>query len=379
VLHIVSPPLPDVADLAEWVGTAVTGKVDETRRDQLRNNHTATHIVYAACRTVLGPHVWQNGAKKTTEAAHLDITHFKSLSAEDVMNIQKTANRTVQKCHQITKGFMPKDEAEKKFGFNLYQGGVVPGNELRVVDIAGTDTEACCGTHADNTAEVGTIKILKTSRISDGIVRLYYVAGERALDCIADETSIINGLCKEWGVNQPEIVTTAGRFFDGYKRLQTKVGKQDAKLLDLSIKVHLLSPEPKLLLVKTDQSNPTLFISNMPAFAEEMKARGKGVVFLGKSFLYGLLGDAAAFDTKELAALLATLGESVVAAGGKAPALMAKDALTVKGDKKAKTKPTKVTGICEFSCFAVPEQTSGQWSPELLELFVKAGFAVEAE
>jgi alanyl-tRNA synthetase len=60
---------------------------------------------------------------------------------------------------------MNKSEAEKTYGFRLYQGGVVPGNNLRVVNIADTDVEACCGTHCDNTSEVGWVKILKTSRI----------------------------------------------------------------------------------------------------------------------------------------------------------------------------------------------------------------------
>jgi len=76
---------------------------------------------------------------------------------------------------------MDKSEAEKQYGFSLYQGGVVPGNSLWVVDIEGIDTEACCGTHVDNTAEIGFIKLVKTTRISDGVVRLYYVAGERAM------------------------------------------------------------------------------------------------------------------------------------------------------------------------------------------------------
>jgi alanyl-tRNA synthetase len=76
----------------------------------------------------------------------------------------------------INKYYMDKSEAEKKFGFTLYQGGVVPGNRLRIVDIENTDTEACCGTHHDNTSQVGLIKILKSNRISDGIVRLYFVA-----------------------------------------------------------------------------------------------------------------------------------------------------------------------------------------------------------
>jgi alanyl-tRNA synthetase len=94
---------------------------------------------------------------------------------------------------------MPKEKAELKFGFSLYQacpllrpslrlltplalqGGVVPGSTLRIVDIEGVDQEACCGTHCDNTAEIGFVRILRSIRISDGIVRLYFVAGDRAI------------------------------------------------------------------------------------------------------------------------------------------------------------------------------------------------------
>jgi alanyl-tRNA synthetase len=76
----------------------------------------------------------------------------------------------------IQKSFMDKSEAERKYGFVLYQGGVVPGNNLRVVQIEDTDVEACCGTHCDKTSEVGWVKIIKSTRIQDGIVRLYYVA-----------------------------------------------------------------------------------------------------------------------------------------------------------------------------------------------------------
>mmetsp|Transcript_16358 Transcript_16358/g.22423 ORF Transcript_16358/g.22423 Transcript_16358/m.22423 type:complete len:88 (+) Transcript_16358:2090-2353(+) len=86
------------------------------------------------------------------------------------------ANRIINECVTIEKGFMDKAQAELEHGFSLYQGGVVPGNSLRVVNIDGIDTEACCGTHADNTAEVGWIRMIKATRISDGIVRLYYVA-----------------------------------------------------------------------------------------------------------------------------------------------------------------------------------------------------------
>lgn len=147
-------------------------------------HHTGTHVVFASARKVLGPHIWQAGAKKTIEQAHLDITHYKSLTKQEEQDIENHANKIISECVEITKGFMDKSEAEMKYGFSLYQGGVVPGNSLRVVNITGVDTEACCGTHADNTAEVGWVRIIKSQRISDGIVRLYYVARNRAIEVL---------------------------------------------------------------------------------------------------------------------------------------------------------------------------------------------------
>ena len=95
------------------------------------------------------------------------------------------------------------------------------------MDIAGVDTEACCGTHADNTAEVGWVKIIKTQRISDGIVRLYYVAHERAINVMNTEQDIMNSLCETWGVDQTQILPTANRFFNEYKKLTSVTKKQD--------------------------------------------------------------------------------------------------------------------------------------------------------
>jgi alanyl-tRNA synthetase len=157
--------------------------------------------MFAACRQVLGPHVWQAGAKKTDKKAHLDITHFQSLTREQEQEIENRANRLINESHNISKGFRDKAEAELEFGFSLYQGGIVPGNSLRVVNIEGVDTEACCGTHADNTSEVGWVRLLRSSRISDGILRLEYVAQERAIEVLNAEADILEDLCEAWGVN----------------------------------------------------------------------------------------------------------------------------------------------------------------------------------
>ena len=77
---------------------------------------------------------------------------------------------------------MPRNIAEKKFGFAIYQGPAVPGKLLRIVNIKNTDVECCGGTHLDNTSEAMKIKILKATKISDSIIRLEFVAGKRALE-----------------------------------------------------------------------------------------------------------------------------------------------------------------------------------------------------
>ena len=199
--------------------------VDRERRLQLMAHHTGAHILSAACRRVLGPHVWQAGAKKTTEFATLDITHYSSESYEQQREIEKECNRIIRSNTPIIKQNLPKNEAEKKYGFTLYQGGVVPGSSVRCVSIEGIDNEACCGTHFSTTASVGMIKIQKTNRISDGVVRIQFVAGEAALKYDDVEQEIIESLKKSWGVELGQIQQTASKFFDGYKQNEKLVNQ----------------------------------------------------------------------------------------------------------------------------------------------------------
>ena len=126
---------------------------------------------------------------------------------------------------------MDKAIAEKEYGFRLYQGGIVPGNNLRVVNIKDVDVEACCGTHCDNTSEVGWVKIFKTTRISDGVVRLYYVAGKSVLTLLNNETRIIGELKDLWGVEQSSIVGTADRIFKESKKFSKEVQVQRENLI----------------------------------------------------------------------------------------------------------------------------------------------------
>jgi alanyl-tRNA synthetase len=172
ILHRVEGPLP-----AEAAGSVVRGVIDWERRYKLMRHHTATHVILGVARKVLGPHVWQAGAEKSESGARLDITHYKPLSDEEVRAIEDLANKVVLEGREVRTYFMPKYEAEERYGFVLYEGGVVLEPVIRVVEIEGLDAEACFGTHLRNTREVGALKIVRTEKIADGVVRLEYVAG----------------------------------------------------------------------------------------------------------------------------------------------------------------------------------------------------------
>jgi alanyl-tRNA synthetase len=198
-------------------GTVVKGKIDWKRRQQLSQHHTATHIINGAARKVLGPHVWQAGAAKTEEKARIDITHYAPLSDDEMQRIETEANTVISADVQMHHALIPKREAEEKHGFRLYQGGAVPGKEVRVVDIPGFDTEACGGTHLNHTGEVGILKILKSSKIQDGIVRIEYVAGAQALRLIKERKNAIEELKGLLGVDERFLPSAAEAVFIKWK------------------------------------------------------------------------------------------------------------------------------------------------------------------
>ena len=180
-------------------GQKVEGKIDWSRRLKLSQQHTATHIINAAAREVLGNHVNQAGAKKTEEKSHLDITHYQPITNEDVKKIEGIANKLVKEGVKIEKLLIPRNEAEKKFGMRIYQGGAVPGKILRIVNIKGVDVEACGGTHLNSTKEVGEIKILKTTKIQDGIDRIEFTAGEEAGEISVREKRMFRRVLNDLG------------------------------------------------------------------------------------------------------------------------------------------------------------------------------------
>jgi len=183
-LHLLDGPTPKV-------GEAVKSRIDWERRIALMRHHTATHVVLGAARRALGQHAWQAGAQKGVDNVRLDISHYERITDEQIAEIERLACDLVMKCVPVEATWMPREKAEQMYGFILYQGGVVPGREIRVIKIGDWDVEACGGTHVKNTGEIGLIKILKNERVQDGVERLIFAAGSAAVKATQNREAIL--------------------------------------------------------------------------------------------------------------------------------------------------------------------------------------------
>lgn len=206
-------------------GELVNCEIDFERRKQLAQHHTSTHIINGLCRKMLGNHIWQAGAAKFIDKARLDITHYASLTDEQVKEIETQANEIIKNNLPVHKFFMERAEAERKYGFILYQGGVAPGKLLRIVNVEGLDVEACGGTHLNSTGEAELIKILKTSKIQDGIVRIEFAAGNAAKKIRSEKEQILEEAARLLNCDINQIPGRTNELFEKWKS-KVKKGKQ---------------------------------------------------------------------------------------------------------------------------------------------------------
>jgi len=198
-------------------GSRVNGTIDWDRRISLMKHHTATHVINGAARRVLGQHVWQAGSQKDVDKARLDISHFRRISLDEMHEIERLANEAVIANIPVQTMWLPRTEAEQKFGFRLYQGGAIPGKEIRIVKTEGWEVEACGGTHLRNTGEIGFIKILHTERIQDGVERLVYSAGISALKAVQENENLSYQLAEILDAPVDKLAETARRVVDEWR------------------------------------------------------------------------------------------------------------------------------------------------------------------
>ena len=259
----------------------VSGKIDFERRLLLTQHHTAAHIINGSARRVLGEHIWQAGASKSIEKGRLDITHFDPLSDEEIIEIERVANQIVNEKRDIKKYNLQRAKAENKFGFRIYQGGAVPGTHLRIVEIEGFDIEACGGTHLNNTSEEEVIKIICSTKIQDGIVRIEYCAGKVAKGLINEKQNIINETMYVLGCEREYLIARVEELFLKWKKAKKAIKSSkdvDSSLFLLENKESFDGPDEILIsrlsdILSTQSEHIVKTVKRFMADLEEFKKK----------------------------------------------------------------------------------------------------------
>ncbi len=216
-------------------GQRVVGKLDWARRNSLMSHHTGTHILLGAARRVLGDHVWQQGAQKGVERTRLDISHFKRVEPKELREIERLANEVVMENRPVSAEWMDRNEAEAKYGFDLYQGGIVPGKRVRVVDVEGWNTQACAGTHHTRTGEVGLIKVMRTERIQDGIERVEFGVGGAALKFVQAQERQLTKVAEILRTTPEHLAAATQQLFEEWKAAQKEAERLSKRLAELRL------------------------------------------------------------------------------------------------------------------------------------------------
>ena len=306
---------------APRAGTRVQCLVDARRRRRVTQIHTATHIINGSSRQVLGPWVWQHSAFKEEDYGRIDITHFSHLTPDEVQKIEDLANEIVRRDLRVKNTFMPRTVAEKKYGFRLYQGGVVPGRLVRVVDIGGWDIEACGGTHAKSTGEVGLIKITKAERVQDGVERLEFVAGEAAVEYMHRMDSELQELSEVLGTqreNLPRVALALKNDLDESRVRIKELGEQISGNTSVSMAPSFVVTNPLGNLSVSVAPPSALRDEEIIAQGEKLVGASPGTIYVGFVSLQGkmriisFVGDearAAGFSAVELVKKLASMAQ----------------------------------------------------------------------
>ena len=170
----------------------VSCEVDYDRRQNIRKNHTATHLMHKAMKVVLGDHVQQAGSLVSPDYLRFDVTHFEKINTDEITEIEKIVNSQILLNSSLEESTKTFNEAKKEGAIAMF--GEKYGDEVRVVTISDFSKELCGGTHVIQTGDIGLFKIIEESSLASGVRRIVALTGPKAIEYIQDQSIIINSI-----------------------------------------------------------------------------------------------------------------------------------------------------------------------------------------
>jgi len=204
-------------------GDEVDARVDLDARSSTMKHHTATHLLQAALRDILGDHVHQAGSLVSPERLRFDFTHFEAIDPERLRDIELLVNRYVQEDHPVVIEQMGLQEARAKGAMALF--GEKYADEVRVVCAGDISMELCGGTHVPRTGAIGAFKITGESSIASGVRRIEALCGEKAIEYIQDRERELVGISQMLAAPVDRLDTRVEALMDENRRLQREVEK----------------------------------------------------------------------------------------------------------------------------------------------------------
>jgi alanyl-tRNA synthetase len=205
----------------------------------------------------LGSHLWQHGAQKGVQESRLDVTHYDALTDDEVARIEELANRLVMKAVPVKVEMLGRTEAESKYGFRIYQGGVVPSKVLRIVSVGEYEVEACGGLHVSNTGQIGMIKITRTDKIQDGVVRLTFTTGLSSLIRFQEVEAANRQVAEIVRADRSQLVEATRRLVDEFQATRKEldsIKQSEARRLAESLRGSLKSMKGLKVCFHEDES-----------------------------------------------------------------------------------------------------------------------------
>jgi alanyl-tRNA synthetase len=209
------------------VGMRVMAVVDADRRNAIRRNHTATHLLHAALRKTLGTHVKQAGSLVAPDRLRFDFTHYAALDEQDLLDIEDLVNEHILKNEIVTTEAMDLDKAVDSGAMALF--GEKYADQVRVLSVEDFSKELCGGTHVERTGDIGLFKILSESSVSAGTRRIEAVTGTGVLEQIRKANETLAMLSDALRSKPEELVEAAEKLTESEKKLRKQLEAQQMK------------------------------------------------------------------------------------------------------------------------------------------------------
>ena len=210
------------------LGDKLQAEVDVARRQAIVINHSATHLLHAALRQVLGDHVTQKGSLVKPDSLRFDFAHFEAVTADELQQVEQLVNQQIRANNAVVTRLMNYDQAVEVGAMALF--GEKYGDEVRVLSIGDFSTELCGGTHAQRAGDIGLFKIVMEAGTAAGVRRIEALTGAGALNHIGETEKNLGQIAGLLRGTRDDAATKVGQLLEQNRRLEKELDQLKAKL-----------------------------------------------------------------------------------------------------------------------------------------------------